>query len=96
MTRKIVREVLEAVNATIDEANIRDNEKALAALENFGLDFVEPDPQRLEGWRNTVLEANVAMADDGLVSKDLYQRVVSLLDEYRRQPATAAATRVTH
>ncbi len=89
----IVRQVLEEVNEVIDEANIKDNKAALAALENAGLKFVKPDPEAAEQWRAKVMQANREMAGKGLVSAALFEEVEALLAEYRNQDTLASSAR---
>ena len=94
--QSIVREVLVGVSEVIDEANKTDNVEALAALGNAGLAFVSPEPTAVAGWRDDVLAANRKMAEEGLFSVELYDRVLALLAEYRASgpvEATAAASR---
>ena len=88
----VVREILTDVSRVIDEANRSDNVEALAALDNAGLTFVSPDPAAVAGWRAEVLAANRSMAEDGLFSLDLYERVLAMLDEFRASEPAAATT----
>lgn len=88
----VVREVFENVNQKMDRANLVDNEKAMAALENFGLDVVQPDADSSEAWRSKVLSANKEMASDGLVSPVLYNQVLEMLADFRAGPQVASNT----
>ncbi len=88
--QKIVREVLADVNQTMDEANLVDNQKAVAALGNAGIKFVEPSVEAVESWRREILVANKAMARDGLVSEKLLADVLADLDAFREQSKNVA------
>lgn len=90
--RAIVTEVLEEVNDVIDQANIKDNHNALAALKNAGLEFVTPDAQAAEQWRERVMAANREMADKGLVSASLFAEVEAMLADYRNKDTVASRT----
>ncbi|MEO0996070.1 MAG: TRAP transporter substrate-binding protein DctP [Pseudomonadota bacterium] len=88
--RAVVADVLSAVSAKVDRDNRKDSGAALAALENSGLTFVSPDPAAVEAWRARMLEANLDMASDGLVSEDLLDDVLALLAEYRAEASLAS------
>jgi TRAP-type C4-dicarboxylate transport system substrate-binding protein len=81
--RAIVTEVMSRVYDDFDRVNRVDNEKALEALENAGVTFVEPVEGALERWREPVMAVNRGLADDGYISPDLLDEVLALLAEYR-------------
>lgn len=83
--RAVVREVMGEVYERFDEINRKDNEQALAALDNAGLTLVEPRSGAIESWREVVMASNEKLVEDGALSEDLFEDVLALLAEYRNQ-----------
>ena len=92
--QEVVRDVLARVNDKIDRANIDDNAKALKALKSAGLKFVEPSSEAVDGWRRDVMAANRDMSERGIVSNDLLEDVLAMLDEYRSASSARNAAAV--
>jgi TRAP-type C4-dicarboxylate transport system substrate-binding protein len=66
------------------EATRTDNEKALVALEKYGIEKVDLDPATIEAIR----QASVKIWDEQagqLYPRELLDRVLAILDEYRCQ-----------
>lgn len=88
----VVSEVMTRVYSEFDEANQSDNEEALEALANAGLDFVEPAEGALDAWREPVMAANRTLAEEGYLSPELLDEVLALVREYREAAAEQAAS----
>jgi len=86
----VVDEVMNRVYENFDRVNQADNEEALAALANTGVDFVEPAAGAIDRWREPVMAANRSLAEEGYLSPELLEEVLALLAEYRAQAAPAA------
>jgi TRAP-type C4-dicarboxylate transport system substrate-binding protein len=80
----VVRDVMSGIYARFDEVNRTDNVDALAALENAGIEIVEPDAEQVPQWREAVAAANRDLARQGVFSAALLEEVEGLLNEYRQ------------
>ena len=90
----VVSDVMTRIYANFDEVNRKDNVEALAALENAGIEIVEPDLDQVPQWRSAVAAANRDLAEKGVFSAALLEEVEGLLSEYR-ELATANAKQDT-
>lgn len=79
----VVREVFEAVYDGFDAGGIADNREATQALLESGLEKVQPDPGEVAEWREKVVESHAAQASRGAFDKALFDRMRSLLEDYR-------------
>ena len=79
----LVREVLGDTFKAIDVQNRRDNEAALKALKNQGIEFLQPPLQDLTGWRKSVESAQKQLVAQGYFNRDLVDKVRKILAEQR-------------
>lgn len=79
----VVREVMEHIYLKIDQASIKDNTDALAALVKQGLERVAPDAAELPQWTQRVVESNRNLAQSGVISKELQDEMMGHLTEFR-------------
>ena len=79
----LMREVLGETFKAIDAQNRRDNEAALKALKNQGIEFLQPPLQDLAGWRKSVESAQKQLVAQGYFSRDLVDKVRKILAEQR-------------
>lgn len=79
----VVRSVMERIYKKIDEASIRDNTEALAALTSKGLELIAPVAAEVPRWQELVAESNLQVAKQGLISEILLQEMLSHLDDFR-------------
>jgi TRAP-type C4-dicarboxylate transport system substrate-binding protein len=86
----VVDEVMNRVYENFDRINQADNEQALSALANTGVDFVEPVDGAIDRWREPVMAANESLAEEGYLSPELLDEVQALLAEYRTRAAATA------
>ena len=86
----VVREVMEGIYRKFDRNGVRENDEAFQALLDSGLERVTPDPAEVEEWRRVVNASHREMAGQGVFDAALYERIQSLLDDYRKNQATAA------
>ena len=84
----VVREVLESIYKRLDQINRSDNEEAMTALLANGLKLFEADPAALDFWRSVAQETNSRIWDETADDKQLYDRVNTLLAEFRARPET--------
>ena len=88
--QRVVREVMEGIYRKFDQNGVRENDEALAALLQNGLEKATPNPSEVEEWRRIVAASHREQAGQGVFDAALYQRVSDLLAEYRAAtPASA-------
>ena len=81
--QEVVREVMTRMYADFNEINIADNEEALQALLNSGIESVVPDTVEFENIRRVMLESNRQLAEDGEYSVDMYDQMMQYVEEFR-------------
>jgi hypothetical protein len=79
----VVREEFEAVYADFDAGGVDENQEAMEALLESGLERVEPDAGEVEQWREKVAVSNSQAADAGAFDPELRDRMLQILAEYR-------------
>jgi len=79
----VVREVMEGVYRKFDQNGVRDNDKALQALLDSGLQLVEPQADEVAHWRKIVNQSHEQLGEKGVYDLDLLQRIQRLLEDYR-------------
>jgi TRAP-type C4-dicarboxylate transport system substrate-binding protein len=80
----IVREVMTRIYSKFDKKNVVDDAKAKQALFDSGIERVVPDKDAFEKIRRVLAESNRKMAAEGVVSEDLFNKMMHYLDEYRK------------
>ncbi len=85
----VLREAMEAAFSRINEQNRRDNEGALQALKNQGIEFTQPSKEDLAKWHSIVQLAIDDMAREGLYSRDMLERLRNHLDDFRCSRGTS-------
>lgn len=79
----VVREIMEGIYRKFDQAGVRDNEEALQALLDSGLERVHPEPGEVAQWRDIVSRSHRQLASNGEFDLDLLERMQALIDEQR-------------
>ncbi len=84
--QKIVMEVMSGVFKRMDKLNREDNLKAIAAMKNQGIEFVQPESDELKTWKKladeTIRESGKVAASPGM-----YQKVKTMLADFKQQQA---------
>ena len=80
--QQVVREVMEGVYRKFDQNGVRDNNEALQALLDTGLQMVEPQPDEVAEWRAIVSRSHQKLARDGVFDAGLLRQIETLLDGY--------------
>jgi TRAP-type C4-dicarboxylate transport system substrate-binding protein len=81
--QQVVREVMEDIYRSFDQSGVTDNEVALQALLDGGLQQVEPDPAEVVQWRDIVNQSRRELAAQGKFDGALLERMQVLIDEFR-------------
>lgn len=82
--QQVVREVFGKVYAEFDRQNKLDDSAAFKALVDSGIEIVRPNQQEIENWRSLVYASNFEMADRGVISRELLDKMLGYIDEYRK------------
>jgi TRAP-type transport system periplasmic protein len=84
-----VREVLFDTFKQIDAQNRKDNVAAFDVIRKQGIAITEPTAQERTLWQQKSENAVKSYVDSGYISKAAYDRVIQLLNEYRKQHPAA-------
>jgi len=87
--QKVVREVMEGIYRKFDKHGVADNEEAMQALLDSGLERVQPDPAEVAQWREIADRAQQDLAAHGEVDPALLDQVRTLLRGFRKNAAGA-------
>jgi TRAP-type C4-dicarboxylate transport system substrate-binding protein len=79
----IVREVMERIYRQFNQNAISDNENAMQALRESGLEIVSPDPGEVASWREIVNRSHREQALKGVIDPVLLDEIQKSLDVYR-------------
>jgi TRAP-type C4-dicarboxylate transport system substrate-binding protein len=79
----VVREVMEGIYRKFDQNGVIDNDSALEALLESGLQTVTPNPDEVAQWRGIVNRSHEQLARDGVFDEELLARMQDLLNGYR-------------
>ncbi len=86
----IAREVMEGIYRKFDQNGVTENEKALEALLENGLEMVSPDNSDVSEWRSVVSASNSNLAGEGAFDPVLLDEMRLLVKEYRGSVAAKA------
>lgn len=90
----IIEEVMGATYENFNKENLKDNRDARESLlsEKTGIETVDFEQDEYERIRKLMLESNRKLGMDGLFSVEMYDRMMSYVDEYRQQNDGAQAS----
>jgi TRAP-type C4-dicarboxylate transport system substrate-binding protein len=81
--QRVVREVMDGTYRKFDQNGVSDNEEALQALLDSGMQRVEPDAAEAAQWRDIVQRSHRELAAAGRFDAALLERMEALIDEFR-------------
>jgi TRAP-type C4-dicarboxylate transport system substrate-binding protein len=81
--QQIAREVMEGIYRKLDQNGVTDNEDALQALLENGLEMVSPEASDVKQWRDIVGASNRKMAENGTFDPALLDQMEVLTKQYR-------------
>jgi TRAP-type C4-dicarboxylate transport system substrate-binding protein len=85
----IMREVLEKNYRNLDAGAREDDAKALQALRQSGLEFIEVGEDEVARWRAQLSRVDQLMVEDGSIDAPLLKQTIALLEAYRLGEAAA-------
>lgn len=86
----VVREVMGRTYRNFDEQNLVDNRGARDALINAGIETVPIDGAEYEKVRSVLMELNRQLGEEGNFSLELYDEMLSYVEEYRAGQGTGS------
>ena len=86
----IVAEVMTGIYSKFNTKNLVDNDEAMQALINAGIEAVSVDATEIDGIRDVLQQSNRDLAVQGEYSVELYDEMMRYVEEYRNGEATAA------
>ena len=88
--RAIVDEVMSAIYSRFNTKNLVDNEEAMQALMNAGIEAVSVNAAEIDSIRDVLLRSNRKLAEEGEYSLELYDEMMRYVEAYRNGEATTA------
>jgi hypothetical protein len=89
--QQVVRDVLSRIYSRIDAGSQKEAVAATKALINIGLQDIEPIPGEFDAIRAQMVETNREMAQNGMFSLEVLQKMQAYLAEYRASRTAAEA-----
>jgi TRAP-type C4-dicarboxylate transport system substrate-binding protein len=86
----VVRQVMEGIYRKFDQNGVRDNDNAMQALMQSGLQMAQADEAEVEEWRTIVTQSHRNLATKGVFDPELLDRIIALLEKYRGGNAMSA------
>ena len=83
--RRILKQVLQDTFTSINVQNRKDNESALQALNNQGMQFIQPDKAEIEPWIELVNQSVIKMVNEGRFSREIFNIFQKHLATYRSE-----------
>ena len=81
--QEVVREVMEGIYRKFDKYGVSENDQAMQALLDSGLEKLSPDSSEMDQWRDVVYQSHRKMAEEGVFDLELYERMQGMLSDYR-------------
>ena len=81
----VLREEMGAVFKRLDDLNRIDNEAARQALQQQGIEFVQPSAGETERWKEISRQAIDDMVEGGVIAADIVEQVRGDLQQFRAQ-----------
>ena len=91
--QQIVRRVMTETVAALDAASRDDNDRALQAMLDIGIEQVSVERANLGGWRTAIEATFPQLRREPYMDADVFDRLLAALDQYRRENAAATAAR---
>lgn len=81
--QRTVTAIMQETFTRLNGINRKDNEQALQALKQQGIQFVEPSADEQKQWQNSVSDAMKGMASKNIISNGMIQMLQGNINEYR-------------
>ena len=87
--QQVVRDVMEGIYRKFDQNGVRENDEALQALLDSGLQMTHTEPSQVLEWRSIVYDSHRRLGREGVFDPQLLERVMQSLERYRVRPVPA-------
>jgi TRAP-type C4-dicarboxylate transport system substrate-binding protein len=87
--QRLVREVMEGIYRKFDQNGVRENDEALQALLQSGLQMTHTDPAEVLEWRDIVYASHRKLGRDGVFDAALLEQIMDSLAAHRAEPQAA-------
>jgi TRAP-type C4-dicarboxylate transport system substrate-binding protein len=87
----VVREVMEGIYRKFDRYGVADNDEAMQALLDIGLEKVRPESGQISEWRSIANRTLDELAAGGEFDQELLARMRQLLKDYRESGGSSSA-----
>jgi TRAP-type C4-dicarboxylate transport system substrate-binding protein len=81
--QSVIREVMEAIYLKFNESGISDNQEALRALLDSGLQLAKPAAEEVQSWRGIVTRSHHDQASSGVFDEELLNELQAYLGQFR-------------
>jgi TRAP-type C4-dicarboxylate transport system substrate-binding protein len=81
--QQVVREVMEGIYRKFDQNGVRENDEALNALIDSGLQMIRTNPAEFSEWREIVYSSHKELGRDGVFDPVLLEDIMASLRSYR-------------
>ncbi len=88
--QELVRKRFGEAMAEIDRINRKDNQAAMLALQNQGIELLAPTAEELAIWQKNADGATATLVSGGTVTQPIYDRFLELIAAARSRQAAAA------
>ncbi len=86
--QEIVREVMGRIYIELNNYNRQDNQKAIEAMTQQGIEFIDASEEASAQWRQVSSALNQQMGEEGVFSLTLYQKILGHLNDFRSGKVT--------
>jgi TRAP-type transport system periplasmic protein len=80
--QKITTQIMTKAMKEIDIQNNKDNIKAIQALKNRGITFINPSQQAIDNWYSVADSASQKMVDSGILPKKIVDEINKHMDDF--------------
>ena len=87
--QQVVRDVMEGIYRKFDQNGVRENDEALQALLDSGLQMTHTEPAEVLEWRSIVYGSHRRLGRDGVFDPQLLEQVMQSLESCRARPVPA-------
>jgi TRAP-type C4-dicarboxylate transport system substrate-binding protein len=84
----VVREVMEGLYRKFDQNGVNDNDEAMQALLEGGIEMTPTDAAQADQWRGLVLDSHRKLGRQGVFDIELLEQMQGLLVDYRAGQGT--------
>lgn len=82
--QRTVTTIMQATFKRLDGINRKDNEEAMKALKQQGIQFVQPSGEEQKQWQGAVNDATRSLTSKNIISSGMVQALQGQLNDYRK------------